>query len=188
MKSNAENTCTWKTCWEKYPIVVHFFLKPFAGKCWFLIGLWDTLSRVFYFHVIILQVKSLLQDVPEWHSSCWGGTVVLHSTYSFSLKGWSLVSEVCWSLWFCKTCFHHVCLCNRTIRHEHVRAKLTKIDIFFSVGMDFLFCRSMPWWTRLLVFQIQDSVLSLVYDGRQYLFMLNENVAIVCYELEFRFW
>lgn len=31
-------------------------------------------------------------------------------------------------------------------------------------------------------------MLGLVYDGRQYLFMLNENVTIVCYELEFGFW
>lgn len=163
---------------KKNPIV-RFFLKPFAGKCWFLIGLWVTLSRFFYFYVIILQVKSLLQDVPDWHGSCWGGTVVSHSTYSFSLKGWSLVSVVCWSLQFCKICFHHVCLCSRTILHEHVTAKRTKINIFFSIGMDFLLCRSMYWWTRLLVFQTRDLMLGLVYDGRQHLFLLNENVTIV---------
>lgn len=63
-----------------------------------------------------LQVKILLQDVPEQkHGDFWGGTVVWHRPYSFSLKG----SLQCWDLQSCKVpdisplCIHvaeHLCM------------------------------------------------------------------------------
>lgn len=31
-------------------------------------------------------------------------------------------------------------------------------------------------------------MLSLIHDGSQYLYILDENVTIVCYELDFGFW
>lgn len=42
--------------------------------------------------------------------------------------------------------------------------------------------------TRLLVFQTQDLMLDLKYDGSQYLCILKENVVTVYYELDFAFW
>lgn len=77
-----------------------------------------------------------------------------------------------------RTCFHHVRLRSRTLLHEHIKARWTQINLFCYIGMDFLLCRSTLRWARLLVFQTRDLMLCLVYDGSQYLGVLNENVTL----------